>query len=400
MSQVAVTDFAPSDGTLRAGFPCGERREIIMEKETLFPVVEGIVDDLFIGFGAESNGGEGLGFAACKDSRAVRAGQVVGFYPDGADFRSLAPVKPFAFIKDGAAHGFFFHIVIITTYHFALFGKFFFRKLRFVFCDYFLKGFGTFVFVAAGDGYGVCPVVAFCAYVLAESFVVGFVVVFALGQCADGFGEFKLGFTLQFDVFVSNFDSFKHFRFLHFVHFAFHHHDVVNRGSHHDVNVSLFKLGESGIDNELAVDACNAHFRDRPVERNVGNSQSGGGSQSGKRIRHVFAVGREQYDIYKNLSMIVVRKERAQGTINQTGRKNFIVGSPAFPPRETAGETSESGELFLVLHLQRHKVCPRICLFGSRHGGKQYSVVHSNGNRTVGLFRQFPCFDGDRSPVA
>ncbi len=115
-------------------------------------------------------------------------------------------------------------------------------------------------------------VVAFFAYVLAQVLVVDLVAVFALDH-TEFACEFLLCDTLLLDGVVGCFEGFEEHLFAHFLHFAFNHHDVVVGGAYHEFEIGFFELVHGGVDDELAVDAGNAYFRDGSLEGNVADGE-------------------------------------------------------------------------------------------------------------------------------
>ncbi len=234
-------------------------------------LVKHFVNDFFVELGAECNGCEALGLAAGEHCRAVRSGQIVDFAPDGADFVGFAAVEADAFVENAATHGFFFNVVVVALDQRSFFVLFFFGQRCDVFVADCCEAVGAPVLVGAAL---LCNrvgfVVAFFANVLAELFVVDFVAVFALGV-AYFLGQFHLGHALHLDGFVGGLEGVEQNLLADFVHFAFDHHDVVVGGANHQLEVCVFQFFEGGVDNEVSVNACNAHFGNRALEGNVRN---------------------------------------------------------------------------------------------------------------------------------
>ena len=200
----------------------------------------------------------------------MRARQRTYFTPDRADFGSLTTIQTLTFVKDRTAHGLFFYIVVVTIDQCSLFVQFFFRELSFEFFADRFESSKTFVFViVSGSSNCVSLVVTYFANSLAQVFVVYFVVVFTFYSFSNLFSQLHLRFAMNLDSFVSHFHCFQQFSFRYFMHFTFYHHDVLISSGYHQVHVSFFQLFKSRIDNELTVDTCYTHFRDRSVERNI-----------------------------------------------------------------------------------------------------------------------------------
>ena len=69
------------------------------------------------------------------------------------------------------------------------------------------------------------------------------------------------------------------------------HDDAVFVTDDHDVQRSLLALGVGRVDDELAIDAADAHGAYGRAERNVGQGQGGGGGVDGDDVGVIFLVG-------------------------------------------------------------------------------------------------------------
>ena len=282
MGKVSVTDLTTAGAALGFCLAGAEGREVVMQQETLFALVQNIVHYFLIESGTESGGHERLRFATGENGASVRTRQIVHFAPDGADLVGLTAIQTDAFVQHTTAHGFFLHVMIIAFNHrhalvFIVKSQLLFRHLgevRYVILAYRIERLIAPLLVgAAGLGDGIRFVVAFVMDVRAQCVVVDFVVVFAFCGLAGLFLKFHHGQTLLFDLGMRHFQGLQKFGFAHFVHFALHHHDVVVSGADHKFNVGFGNLLKSGVDDPFSVDACDAHFGDRTVERDVAARQ-------------------------------------------------------------------------------------------------------------------------------
>ena len=132
-----------------------------------------------------------------------------------------------------------------------------------------LECFGACVLLKSLLGHVVCLLVAVGLYLFAQFLVVHLVAVFALHVGAEFLHEFLLELALWLDCLVSHLESFEQFLFAHFLHLAFHHHDVLLGGTHHEVHVGFLQLLECRVDDKLAVHASHSDFRDRSLERDI-----------------------------------------------------------------------------------------------------------------------------------
>ena len=246
------------------------------------------------------------------------------------------------------------------------------------------------MFVGIGRG-GLCirACVTIVVYSLFQFIIVYLVAVLALGLFAIRFHHLVESQTLRFDSLVRSLDSLEHNRLRHFFHLTLNHHDVVVGGSHHQFEVSLLTLLKGRVDNHLTVYACHAHLRNRTLKRYVRASQSSTGSQTGNRLRHIYAVSRIHRYINKCLCVIVGREQWAQGTVNQAGNQDFIVRRLAFTTGETTRETTCTGKFLFVLHGQRHEIRTGNSVFRAAYCGKHHCVADSRHHCTVCLLGKF-----------
>ena len=370
-----------------------------MQQEAVATLIEHIVHDLLIALRAQRDGRQRLRLAAGKDSRSVRSRQVVRLDPYGSDVRRATAVEALALVEDGAAHGLFLHVVIVAVDEGRLFLQFLLGVVRLKVLHNLFEGLGALLLALSGDRDGVRLGVKLIVHLLAQLLVVLFVAIFTLHRLSAGCFQLLLHQAVLLDSFMGHADSLEHFSLLHLVHFAFHHHNVLIRCTHHDVNVSLLQLLKGGVDDKPSVDACHAHLRDRSAEGNVGDSQRRRCCQSSQRVGHIDAVGREQDDVDVHLRVIIVREEGAQYAVHQARSQDLVVRGLTLSARKATGETPEGRILLFVVHLKGHEIRARHRVFRATHRSQQHRVAHAYGHGSVGLLSQFPRFDGDASSV-
>ena len=71
------------------------------------------------------------------------------------------------------------------------------------------------------------------------------------------------------------------------------HHDRVAGARDDEVELRLLELADRGVDDELAVDATDAHGRDRAQERDLADRQRGRRGDRAEDVGVVLLVGRE-----------------------------------------------------------------------------------------------------------
>ena len=162
--------------------------------------------------------------------------------------------------------------------------------------------------VISGSSNSISLVITSLTNCLTQFFVVHFVTIFTFYRLTYRFCQLHLSLAMNLDGFVSHFHGFQQFSLRHFLHFAFHHHDVLISSGNHKVHICFFELFKSRVDNELTVDTCHTYFRDRSVERNIGNGKCCRSCKSCQRIRHIYTISREEDDVHIYLCMIIIRE--------------------------------------------------------------------------------------------
>jgi hypothetical protein len=104
LGQRAVADFATSRTAQELHFADGKRREVVVQHEALEGfVLEQQVQALHVFLGAEGERGQGLGFAAGEERRAVHARQQADFAGDLANLVEGAAVRTAIMMQDVVA---------------------------------------------------------------------------------------------------------------------------------------------------------------------------------------------------------------------------------------------------------------------------------------------------------
>src|ERR1700721_360566 len=183
---------------------------------------------------------------------------------------------------------------------------------------------------------------------------------------------------------MAKFERFDDFFFGNFERAGFHHDDAVGSAGDHDIEFTGLLLGNSRIGNKLAVQEAHANGRDGIAKRQVG--AVGGGGRSGDRndIGVVVAVRGEHHG--NDLGFIApgIGKQRAHGTVNQSGYKNFFFGGAAFALEKSTGDFAGGVSVFAVVHSERQKIAV-VRLVGHAGADEQNSVAIAGGYGAVGL---------------
>ena len=113
---MAVTDLTTAYAALSLSLACAERREVVVEEETLVAALEHVVNELLVHLCAERTGREALCLATGEDGASVRHGQRRNLAPDRTDLVGLAAIETNALVEDATAHGVTHNVVIVALH--------------------------------------------------------------------------------------------------------------------------------------------------------------------------------------------------------------------------------------------------------------------------------------------
>ena len=112
---MAVADLTAAYAALCLGLTGAERREVIVEEETLVALLQYVVDHLLVHLRAEGAGRERHGFATLEERTSVGHRQRVYLAPDRTYLVCCTAVHALAGVEDTAAHGVALHVCKVTV---------------------------------------------------------------------------------------------------------------------------------------------------------------------------------------------------------------------------------------------------------------------------------------------
>ena len=198
------------------------------------------------------------------------------------------------------------------------------------------------------------------------------------------------------DGFLGEMQGLDEFLFGEFVGLAFDHDDVGLVADVDQVEIAVCALVVGRVDDELAIDAADAHGADRAGERDVGKAEGGGGAVHREDVGVVFTIGAEQDGDDLGVVEIAFREERPQRAVGHAAGEDFLFGGAAFAFEVTTGENAGGGGFFLVFHGEREPGLAGFHLGGGDGGDEDDGVTAADGDGTVGEFGKFAGFDRDR----
>ncbi len=177
---------------------------------------------------------------------------------------------------------------------------------------------------------------------------------------------------------------------------GFDHVDVVLGAGDDDVDVAVFELLDGGIDDQLAVDAPDAHVGDGGEEGDVADGDGAAGGDASEDVGIVLAVEGERVEVDLHLIHEALGEERAQGAIDQAGGEDFLVGGAAFALHEPAGELAGGGAALAVVDLERKEV-DAFARVGADDGAEDDGLAVLDCDGAIGQLGERPGLDRERA---
>jgi len=119
---------------------------------------------------------------------------------------------------------------------------------------------------------------------------------------------------------------------------AFHHRDGVGRPGDSDVHIGVLELGKGRVDDQLTINAPNAHTGDRAGNRDIRYRHGRTGAGQRQDIGVVLLVMGDNERNALGFALEVLREQRANGAIDNTGGENLLLRRSALAFEEPAGD--------------------------------------------------------------
>ena len=190
---------------------------------------------------------------------------------------------------------------------------------------------------------------------------------------------------------MSQFQGRDHYIFGDFIGAAFYHQDGFAGARQAQVEIGFFNFVESGIDDELTIDAANAYRTDWAIPGNIRNHYGGGGGIDGQDVQRVDAIRREREHHHLHFVAHAVREKRAQRAVGQTRGKDGVGGGAAFAAEERAGDFAASIQPFFVFNRQGEEV--NTFAYTAHGGGRENDrIFQGDGDSPASLGGQLAGF--------
>ena len=359
LGKCSVANFAATRAGHTSCFTNAERRKVVVKHEGLLLLAFIALQPLSIVLGAECGRNQGLGFTACKQRRAVHAGQNFGLDGDFTNLVEGAAIGTDPLLGHLLAEGALAEQFIIVRQ--LLLGGWIRALLvggQFGH-EFVLDLLHERIAVGLGVLLGVERVLQLVADLGLQLFVIGFIghrrskgplgLAGHGNQLVDGGNDFL-------NLRMSELDGGQDDVFRLFLGARLDHHDAVLVADNHDVDRSLSALGVGGINDKLAIHTTDAHSANRGAEGDVGKRQRCRGGVDADHVGIVFLVGGENQRDDLRLVAETIREERADGAIDLAAGQHFFFAGPAFTLDKATGNASTCIGVFAVIHGQGEEV--------------------------------------------
>src|SRR5437762_4061243 len=302
----------------------------------------------------EGGEGEGLGFAALKNGRAMRAWQHPNFAADLTQILIAASIHPLLSFQHTDAKRLYLDVVEgLGNSEIVRLGIFLkHRRLHFFAQGFDCLGARNFSLRVKG-----------ALNAIARNLIRNLEQLRLYAQqrhlslwLANLCRQFFLRTNHLARVSLGELQCFYELRFWQFIGGAFDHDDIVFRADINQIEIALNSLGMGRIRDELAVHSPNADRADRPLEWNVRNAERGRRSVHRQNIGIIFPIRTEQNGNDLGVVEITLREERAQWPVGHPRSERFLFRRTPFAFKITAREFSRGGRFLAVINRQREKV--------------------------------------------
>ena len=394
--QSAVADFPTVLTAETAGVSHGERREIVVQDETLFiHAARVIVHVLAFFHRSERRQAKGHRFTAGEHRGTVHhRRQHIDFRSQRAQLLESPAIGPLVLFHDGDAESLFLNIfknlfhIKVSSFRMAFLDG----GLHFVTQDphFFLtlhlgRGVNGFLNTIAGNF-----IADFQQFRLGKAKFIS-----ALLLTANG-AELFLLFANDLHVLLGDTQSGDKIFFRQFISGTFNHDDLILRAGKYQIQLTMFTLGVGRIDNKLSVNTAHTHSPYGFGKGKIGNDTGGGSAVNAQDVRFVFTIGGEQKRNYLRIVEVALGEHRAQGAVRHAARQDFLFRGTPFAFEIAAGEHTRRSGLFLVLHGQGEEGLSFLDFGGAYHGHKNDGIAAADNNSAVRQTGHLAGFNRDR----
>jgi hypothetical protein len=392
LRQVSMTDLAPLRRAHHAGLAHAEGREVVMQHERFFALAGQAIDDLRIAPGAQRGDHQRLRLAAGEERRAVGAREHAGADIDGTHRLRVASVDARMTLEDALAHQPVLEVEELGSHLIGGELGLLARGKRGERRALDLRDLRV-ALLLLGDRIGRDQLL------LRERGhrVLQFRVRLRRGprplRLAGLGGELVDRLDGDLHLLVSEDDGAQHGVLIETFRLGFDHEHAFGGARHHEIELRVGELRRGGIQNVLAVLVADARRADRAQERHAGNRERRGGAEERGDVGIDLGVDRKHRGDDLHVVDESFRKQRPDGTIDQTRGERLLLGGTALALEEAAGNAARGIGLFLIVDREGKEIAARGRLLHAHRGDEHHRLAHAHEDGAVGLTRELARFE-------
>src|SRR3990170_3043860 len=174
------------------------------------------------------------------------------------------------------------------------------------------------------------------------------------------------------------------------------HHDRVARAGDDQVELRVHQLADGRVDDELTVDAADAHGADGTLEGDLADRQRGRGGDGADDVGVVLLVGGEDREYDMHVVLVARREQRPDGPVGEAGGEDGRFRGARLALDEAARDLARGVHPLLEVDREREEVEARA---GLRAVGRaeHERVTVTDGDRAARQPGELACLDGQRA---
>ena len=163
----------------------------------------------------------------------------------------------------------------------------------------------------------------------------------------------------------------------------------------HEIQIRLLDFRDGGKEDELPVDAADAHAGDRALKGEIGNGQGCAGGADRKHVRRTCLVHGEGHGDNLNVVSQAFGEEWANGAVDKAADEHSLFGRAASSLHKPAGDLADGVFPLLIIADERKKI-DALARFG-RHGCRTEDdgLAHTKEDCAAGLLCHAARFDAE-----
>ena len=175
------------------------------------------------------------------------------------------------------------------------------------------------------------------------------------------------------------------------------HSHQIGGGGDGDVHLGALLLLGGGVDDELAVHQTNHDTGDGAVPGDVGNSNSGRGTDHSHGLGLAIGVNAHHGADQSHIVAHILGEQGADGTVNHTRSQDRLLAGAGLTALEGAGNLTHGVHLLLIVHGHGEEIHALTGLSGSGNGAQHDGLAIAHQAGTAGQLSHLTGLDDQRT---